>query len=140
VPTFTPVLKALITQAGQGTVRGNLLGVVEAAADFYRESFPIFAATFSEPALLARYRDTLARRDLGPHRAVGGLADYLGKEQALGRVAADAAPAAVASMLLGACFQYAFFDHFAGREPDPREVAALAASIVDTAMRSLSPH
>jgi AcrR family transcriptional regulator len=138
VPTFMPVLKSLIEQAGQGTVRDNLLRVTQAAADFYRESFPIFAATFSEPPLLARYRDTLARRNLGPHRAVEGLADYLGREQSLGRVGAGAAPAAVAAMLLGACFQYAFFDHFAGREPEPGDVAAFTGSLVDAAMRSLS--
>jgi AcrR family transcriptional regulator len=137
VPTFVPALKALIGQAGLDTVRDNLLGLVRAATDFFGTSFPMFAATFSEPQLLARHREALAQRNVGPHRAVEGLADYLRREQALGRVAAQADPAAVAAMMLGACFQYAFLAHFAGREPDPADTASFNESIVDSALRAL---
>jgi AcrR family transcriptional regulator len=137
VPTIMPAMRALLDQAGQGTVRDNLLGVVRAAADFYTDSFPMFAATFSEPQLLARHREALAQRNIGPHRAVEGLAEYLGKEQALGRVAAQADPAAMAAMLLGACFQYAFLTHFGGRDPEPTDMASFTESIVDSALRAL---
>ncbi|HEY2669934.1 MAG TPA: helix-turn-helix domain-containing protein [Rugosimonospora sp.] len=137
VPTIMPAMKALLDQAGQGTVRDNLLRVVRAAADFYTDSFPMFAATFSEPQLLARHREALAQRNIGPHRAVEGLAEYLGMEQALGRVAAQADPASVAAMLLGACFQYAFLTHFAGRDPEPTDMASFSESIVDSALRAL---
>ena len=137
VPTFTPVIKELIEQAGQGTVRENLLGVIRAALGFYQDSFPMLAATFSEPRLMARHRDALARRNIGPHRAIDGLADYLERERKLGRVAAEAAPAAVAAMLLGACFHQAFLTHFAGHEPDRAGLTLFAESIVDTALRAL---
>ncbi|GIH13754.1 TetR/AcrR family transcriptional regulator [Rugosimonospora africana] len=137
VPTIMPAMKALLDQAGQDTVRDNLLRVARAAADFYTESFPMFAATFSEPQLLARHREALAERNVGPHRAVEGLAEYLDKERALGRVSAGADAPSVAAMLLGACFQYAFLAHFAGREPDPADLTSFCESIVDSSVRAL---
>ncbi|GAA5181594.1 TetR/AcrR family transcriptional regulator [Rugosimonospora acidiphila] len=137
VPPFLPVMKALIGRVGRDTVRENLAEMLRAAVDFYLDSFPVFAATFAEPRLLARHREALAQGNLGPHRAVEGLAEYLRKEQALGRVAAEADPAAVAAMLLGACFQYAFLAHFAGREPDPADATAYSESIADSALRAL---
>ncbi len=137
VPAFLPVLKSVQERAGQGTVRDNLLTVVRAAMGFYHDSLLMLASTFAEPKLLARHRETLAQKNLGPHRAIDGLAAYLTKEQQLGRVAADADARAVASMVLGGCFLHAFLDNFAGRDADPAETERYAVSTVDTALRAL---
>ena len=51
-------------------------------------------------------------------------------------MAAD--PDAAAAMLLGACFQYAFLRHFAGRPAEPAEAEAFAAGVVGTLMRALA--
>jgi len=86
----------------------GLITAARAALDFYHDSFLMLASTFSEPSLLARHREALGRRNVGPHRAIDGLASYLRKEQELGRVAADANPEASSALLLGACFQHVF--------------------------------
>jgi AcrR family transcriptional regulator len=137
LPSFVPLVKSLNDTAGQGTVRDNLLAAARAAVAFYYSGFPMNASIFSEPQLLARHRDTLAKRNMGPHRAVDGLAGYLEKEQQLGRVAAEVAASAAAALLLGACFQHAFLLHFAGRDLDPAEQETFATDAVDTLLRAL---
>jgi AcrR family transcriptional regulator len=132
VPTFVPALKALIEHAGQDAVRDNLVGILRAAIAFYYDSFPMLAATFSEPQLLARHRDAQARRNLGPHRAIEGLAEYLQREQQQGRVDPRTSPMAAAALLLGACFNHAFLAAFAGRDLDPAVDEDFVESIVDT--------
>jgi AcrR family transcriptional regulator len=137
VPSFAPLLKTLIDNAGQGTVRDGLITAARAALDFYHDSFLMLASTFSEPSLLARHREALGRRNVGPHRAIDGLASYLRKEQELGRVAADANPEASSALLLGACFQHVFLAQFAGRDPAPDEFDTTTATLVDTVLRTL---
>jgi AcrR family transcriptional regulator len=123
-PQFIPLLQTLPARAGTAPVRDVLAELAEVCIGFYRDGFPMFASIFSDPALLAAHRDRLRTQNLGPHRANEGLAAYLRAEQALGRLAADADPEALAGLVLGACFQHAFITYFTPDPPDDRRAAA----------------
>jgi hypothetical protein len=57
---------------------------------------------------------------------------YLRAEQDLGRVRPEADAAAIADLLLGACFQQAFLNHFQGRRPDPTAATRYANLLLET--------
>jgi len=117
-PQFIPMLQTLTQRAGAGAVRDTLTELAAAAIVFYRDGFPMFASVFSDPAILSAHRDQLRAQNLGPHRAVDGLVEYLRAEQDLGRISAGADLEAIAALLLGACFQHAFLSHFTERRAD----------------------
>ncbi|GAA4902701.1 TetR/AcrR family transcriptional regulator [Streptomonospora salina] len=118
-PAFVDVLAALPDRAGRGTVAGNLTDLVGKAVPFYRHGVPMLGSLFADPELLQRHREDLGRTGAGPMNANRLLAAYITEEQRLGRVPPDTAPDAVAALLLGACFQRAFFEAFLdGRDAD----------------------
>ena len=67
------------------------------------------------------------------------LAAYLDAEECLGRVREDADPEAAAAMVLGACYQRAFFWSYLGEDVPTEEEESFVEGIVQTLMRSLSP-
>jgi hypothetical protein len=67
------------------------------------------------------------------------LAAYLDAEECLGRVREDADPEAAAAMVLGACYQRAFFWSYLGEDVPAEEEESFVEGIVQTLMRSLSP-
>ena len=117
-PGFQPLRAALAAQPGTATVAHNLTEIAVAALAFYRDNFPLFGSIFAEPAIFDAHRLRLRQLGAGPHKVNDALAGYLRAEQGLGRVRADADVAAAADLLLGACFQQAFLNHFQGRGPD----------------------
>jgi AcrR family transcriptional regulator len=140
LPAFIEVLRHLPERAGTGTVAGNLSEVAASALRLYRDLLPLGSSLFADPELLERFRGLLAERGGGPHLAWGPLVAYLRAEQALGRVAAGADPAAAALLLLGACQQLVYVELMTGPEnlpfhdrPDP------AAELVAALMTGLSP-
>jgi AcrR family transcriptional regulator len=130
LPALVDLLRRLPDEAGQGVVAERLEEVARQAVRFYERAFPILASLFADPALLARYREGLAAVGAGPHRANEALAAYLRAERELGRVDASVDPEAGAAMLLGACFQRAFFGAFGGEPIPAAERARLAARLV----------
>ena len=138
LPPFVDVLGELPRRAGRGTVGGVLEEVAGAALAFYGESFPMSVSVFSEPELLARHREEVERRGAGPRKANEALAAYLEAERNLGRVREGADPEATAAMLLGACFQRAFFGSYYGEDAPARD-EGFVAGVVGALMRGLSP-
>jgi hypothetical protein len=67
------------------------------------------------------------------------LAAYLDAEERLGRVREDADSEAAAAMVLGACYQRAFFRSYLGEDVPVEGEEGFVDSIVQTLMRSLSP-
>jgi hypothetical protein len=67
------------------------------------------------------------------------LAAYLDAEKRLGRMREDADPEAAAAMVLGACYQRAFFRSFLGEDMPAEGEEGFVEGIVQTLMRSLSP-
>lgn len=72
--------------------------------DFLDGVLPVIAAAQSDAELRDSMATYMAEDDLGPHRGVRAIGDYLAAEQAAGRLRADADPHAVAMMFIGACY------------------------------------
>jgi AcrR family transcriptional regulator len=139
LPSFVVLVEELPARVGQGTVRETLEEVANNALAYYGEIVPMAASIFSEPGLLARHREGLRKRGAGPWMANEALAAYLDAEERLGRVREDADPEAAAAMLLGACYQRAFFRSYLGEDVPSEAEEGFVEGIVQTLMPSLSP-
>jgi AcrR family transcriptional regulator len=140
LPAFIEVVSHLPGRAGTGTVEGNLADLARSALLLYRDMLPLGSSLFADPELLERYRARLAERGGGPHRAWEPVVAYLRAEQALGRVAAGADPAAAALLLLGALQQLVFVELMTGPETLPfRDRPDPTSELVKTLLAGLSP-
>ncbi len=139
LPYFVGIVQELPQRAGQEALGEVLAEVAGAALAFYSKSFPMSASIFSEPGLLARHREEIERMGAGPQKANEAMVAYLEAERDLGRVLEDTDPEAAAAMLLGACFQRAFFKSFSEEVDIPMQDEGFVESLVQTLTRSLSP-
>ncbi len=140
LPGFVALVMMLPERAGRGTVSGNLTEVATAALAFYMQSVPMAAAIFAEPDLLARHIAGVRAAQAGPHQPNEAVAAYLRAEQRLGRLRTDADPHAAADLLLGACFQQAFLQHFLETDAPTRADESFARDIVHTLLVGLLPE
>jgi AcrR family transcriptional regulator len=115
-PNAGPLLAELTTDPGERTVEEHLTDIARHASLFYADAMPMAASLFAEPALLSRHREGMKKIGKGPHMVLYALTGYLQREREHGRIRPDADPHAAAALLLGACFQRAFFLHFSGEE------------------------
>lgn len=134
---LSPVLTRLPERVGKEPVETVLREVVQAATDFYEQSFPIAASLFSEPSLLDAHRAALRSRGAGPHIPGRALAAYLAAEQDLGRLNTNADPATAATMLLGACLHRAFLTHFVDEADNGPTADEFATSLITTLTNGL---
>ena len=139
LPSFVVLVEELPARVGRGTVRETLKEVATNALAYYGEIVPMAASIFSEPGLLARHREELRKRGAGPWIINETLASYLDAEERLGRVREDTDPDAAAAMVLGACYQRAFFRSYLGEDVPAEGEEGFVESIVQTLMPSLSP-
>lgn len=137
IPSFAALVEELPVRVGRGTVQETLEEVASTALAFYGEIVPMAASIFSEPALLARHREGLHKRGAGPWMVNEALTAYLDAEKRIGRVREDADPEAAAAMVLGACYQRAFFRSFLGEDVPAEGEEGFVEGIVQTLMRSL---
>jgi AcrR family transcriptional regulator len=124
------LLAGLGARVGTDTVLAHLTDIARAAIGFYGHTFPMAASLFAEPGLFTAHRAALRERDAGPQRVNDAVAGYLAAEQLLGRVRPDADVQAATALLIGACFQRAFLDHFTEPSADPDAVASSLAATV----------
>jgi AcrR family transcriptional regulator len=139
LPGFSPVQEGPTARVGRSTVQRNLETFAAEALLFYVEVFPIGASLFSDPDLLARYREALAARGTGPHTVTEAVAEYLRAEQRAGRVAAEADPEAAAMLLVGGCYHRAFLLTFAGQTISRVSARRFGTRLVGTVMPALLP-
>ncbi|WP_410577070.1 TetR/AcrR family transcriptional regulator [Amycolatopsis sp. lyj-108] len=136
LPALGTTLDELMKTAADTSLAANLARLARITLSFYLESFPIAVSLFSSRELLATHRERVMSRDGGPDIPLGRVVEYLGEEARLGRIREDADLEASASLLLGACFQYAFLASFEDREPPAEELdewaERLAATLVVT--------
>lgn len=136
LPALGTTLDELMKTAADTPLAANLARLARITLSFYLESFPIAVSLFSSRELLATHRERVMSRDGGPDVPLGRVVEYLGEEARLGRIREDADLEASASLLLGACFQYAFLASFEDREPPAEELdewaERLAATLVVT--------
>ncbi|GAA2630921.1 TetR/AcrR family transcriptional regulator [Streptomyces spororaveus] len=123
-PNAGPLMAALRADPGERTAEDEaeaggggeqeLTAIARHASLFYADAIPLAASLFAEPALLSRHREGVQEIGAGPHVLLDALAERLRRELDAGRLRPDADPRAAAALLLGACFQRAFFLHFSG--------------------------
>jgi AcrR family transcriptional regulator len=106
---FEQGLQPLHALASGGRLSGvDLHDVLTRYADtldrFLDQALPVVAAAQSDAALRDAMSAYMTEQDLGPHRGVRALGDYLAAEQAAGRVRAGVDPRAVAMLFVGACY------------------------------------
>src|SRR6201985_1389705 len=123
---FEQGLQPLQALAAQGRMAGvDLHDVLTRYAHtldrFLDQALPVMAAAQSDTALRDAMAAYMTEQDLGPHRGVGALGDYLAAEQAAGRVRAGVDPYAAAMLFVGACYTRA------AQRQMPAQVTALPA-------------
>ena len=133
------LVASLEENAGKRTVSANLEDVVFSALTFYEEIIPLTASFFAEPELMVRYREKVREQNGGPQRSYDFLIHYLQEEQGLGRVDEHINPTSVAVLLLGASFQYVFFQLFTGDNPLSVAKQEFVKNLVQTLMQGISP-
>jgi len=123
---------ALPSRVGRYTVAANLRFFVRQSRQVLDELVPVFAATFSDPALLAAVRHEMTATAL-PADAGRVLEKYLLAERQLGRVRADADCHAAAAIVTSLCHDDAFKAHLSGQSSSAssrdREIELLVHAI-----------
>jgi AcrR family transcriptional regulator len=71
---------------------------------FLDQALPVMAAAQSDSSLREAMSTYMTEQDLGPHRGVAALGEYLASEQSAGRVRAEVDPHATAMLFVGACY------------------------------------
>jgi AcrR family transcriptional regulator len=124
-------------RAGKGSVANNLRDIVLAALQFSDKLIPLAVSLFADTGLLLRHRQVMQQTGRGPRDVFDLVAAYIAAEQELGRIPRDAVPLAVACLLLGPCFHWAFIRQAAGNSLYPMTDKEFAASLVATLIRGL---
>ncbi|MFG2298242.1 TetR/AcrR family transcriptional regulator [Streptomyces sp. NPDC048603] len=128
-PNAGALLTALAADPAEGRVEEGLAEIATHASLFYADAMTMAASIFAEPSLLSRHREGIRAQGAGPHMVREALVRYLERARTRGTVGPDADVRAAAALLLGACFQRAFFLHAAGEEVvDPVEQFAPAVA------------
>ncbi|WP_406511923.1 TetR/AcrR family transcriptional regulator [Streptomyces sp. NBC_00161] len=130
-PNAGPLMAELAGDRDERSVEEALTAIARHASLFYADAMPMAASLFAEPALLTRHREGVQEIGTGPHVVRDALTGRLRRELERGRLRPDADPQAAAELLLGACFQRAFFLHFSGPEV-VRPVEEFASSVART--------
>lgn len=136
---FLHLIHELPGRAGQAGVAETLEEMAAAALEFFGHVMPLNMALAADPALAAAHNARLRQLGTGPDAALRGVAAYVEAEQRLGRVRAGANPAAVATILLGVCFNYAQVRHMAGEAAQVLAQEQFAPEIVRTLIDGLAP-
>ncbi|WP_181773419.1 TetR/AcrR family transcriptional regulator [Amycolatopsis pittospori] len=137
LPALGTTLDELMKTAAETPLATNLTRLARITLSFYLESFPIAVSLFSSRELLATHRERVTNRQAGPDVPLARVTEYLGEETRLGRIREDADLEAAASLLLGACFQYAFLVSFEDRDPAEEELDTWAERLATTLARTL---
>lgn len=106
---FEQGLEPLKALSGSGRLLGNdlheaLTRFAHTLDQFLEQALPVMAAAQSDMALRNAMAAYMTEQDLGPHRGVAALGEYLAAEQAAGRVRGGVDPHAVAMLFVGACY------------------------------------
>ncbi|MCV0397417.1 MAG: TetR/AcrR family transcriptional regulator [Rhizobiaceae bacterium] len=117
LPGIREIFARLADDAALPSLESRLTAALVDMIAFYHEAQPILGGIAADPELLMKSRERFAEASGGPQRAHEKLASILAEEKARGRLAAGADPQALASMLIGACTDYALLARILGRHP-----------------------
>ncbi len=107
----------------------------EAIEAFLEQALPVLTAAQSDAELADELATYMRVNDLGPHRGVNALGEYLAAQQRDGLIRPDIDPDAVASTFVGTCLMRAFQTSM--RLPK-RSLPPLSA-VIDSLDRMLEP-
>lgn len=133
LPDMLIPLRALEEAVGKATPRENLQRALLAIYAFHQRVVPSICALFSEPQLLAEYRNSLLAQNKGPQGAIARLRKYIAAEQKLGRIAphVDAQVAAI-TLMANSFFRSFTGQFFADRQRFEPYCRRLVAKVIAT--------
>jgi hypothetical protein len=114
--------------------------IAQAVIRYYRKLVPLATSLFADMELMARFRQWMQEQQAGPLNLYELVAGYIEAEQRLGRLNRAIQPFNFTALLLGACFQYVFLQHFQGQDAFPVSEQAYVAGLVQTLMVGGSPE
>jgi AcrR family transcriptional regulator len=129
LPGIREVFVRLEDAASEDTAKA-LSVALEEMIEFYAQAQPIMAGVSSDPELLRLCRQRFSATDRGPHRAHEKLAEFIRQGQQHGAFRSDVSPDAVASLLIGACTEFASLTRLTGKTPGGMSKASYAKAIV----------
>lgn len=141
LPEMLGPLHTLQENVGRGSAQANLAVALGGIYRFHQRATPLAAGLFAEPALLSKYRASLARQGKGPHLSIKVLENYIAAEQCLGRFDQRVDAKLAAYLLMSASFFRAFSEQFFGGPMKPtwsKSVKQLIAAVVPPA-RATNP-
>jgi len=131
LPDMLVPLQSLESAVGKATPRENLRRALMAIFAFHQRVTPGISALFSEPDLLAGFRESLVSQNKGPHGAIARLRKYIAAEQKLGRVNRSVDAEIAATTLMASSFFQSFVGHLlGGKEPFEPFCKRLVASVL----------
>lgn len=129
--------------AALAVVDGDLRRYFERAAvalvDYFGKLLPLSVGLAADVDLAERNRERMRTAGVGPHLLLRHLAGYLEAEQAEGRIRPSADPLALASLLAGPCFHYAFMRFFAGDMPLWESPESFARAVAEPLLAIAAP-
>jgi len=132
-------LRAVDPEALSGATEhspADTLGTITTAfRGFFDHAMPVMAAIQADAGLRMAFAERLVEGDLGPHRGVRLVADYLRAMAAQGAVRADLDYDAIAMMVVSSCFLAAWQRALAGEDsagalPEVGRVVAATAGFL----------
>ncbi len=136
LPDVKEALYQLESLVGQRSVRENLESVALRLLTFYQRAQGIVCSIFAEPELLQAHRERLKEQCKGPQVSQALLADYISREQRMGRLNRHVSPEATASMILGACFHRVFVSLYMGI-PVAQEPEIFVQEMINSLMQGM---
>jgi AcrR family transcriptional regulator len=99
--------------------------------EFLEQALPVIAAAQSDVALRDVMAEYMTEQNLGPHRGVRAVGDYLASEQTAGRIRTGVDPYAAAMLFVGACNTRAAQRQMPARVPDLPSLEDVIAAMED---------
>jgi AcrR family transcriptional regulator len=112
MPPVQLLLNELHQRAGRGSVRADLVALLDALEAFYLRTMPIAAAIQSDRQLRLAFAQQSRDLDVGPHRALEAVHAYLDEQRRHGRLSRHGDLRAAALLLVGAAHQRALQRRF----------------------------
>jgi AcrR family transcriptional regulator len=137
-PRFREVIARM--KPGQRPVAKNLQEIAMAAIRFSEKLIPLGVTLLADSALLTRHRRSMPEGSNPPREVFELIAHYLDGERRLGRINRTVDTVAVAALLFGPCFHWAFVRQAMGRNLLPMKDSEFAGALVETLMRGLAPQ
>jgi AcrR family transcriptional regulator len=111
-----PPLHRLLTElhegGGQGSLRADLVALLDTLEAFYLRTMPVAAAIQSDGQLRLAFAQQHRDLDVGPHRALQAVHVYLDEQRRRGRLSGHGDLRAAALLLVGAAHQRALQRQF----------------------------